>query len=138
MNHIRFVRLNNFPEGLLELWTRYNGSNNGDLSVSYMEAARLLAMSKTTAARAFREIEQRGFATRTSAGQWYGRKAATWRLTMLPCRDALASHDYRRWQPASPRVAASDAMAGSAAGIDAERKTDFGTDEAREAPDGAE
>ena len=123
---------------LIELWTRYNGSNNGDLSVSYMHAATLLAMSKTTAARAFRELEQRGFAIRTSPGHWYGRKAATWRLTMLHYRDALPSHEYRRWQASGPPAGTGGAAVGSGDGTDAERKSDSGTDVERDPPDGAD
>jgi DNA-binding transcriptional regulator YhcF (GntR family) len=40
---------------------RYNGGNNGDLSLSLDEAARLLGIGKATAARAFAELEAKGF-----------------------------------------------------------------------------
>lgn len=38
---------------LVELRCRYNGSNNGKVTLSLDEAARLLGLSKTTAKRAF-------------------------------------------------------------------------------------
>ena len=71
----------------VELRSRYNGGNNGDLSLSFSEAADLLALGKSTIARAFAELEEKGFIAKTAEGQWYGRKAATWMVTDKPLRE---------------------------------------------------
>ena len=65
----------------VELKSRYNGSNNGRLRVSCEEAARLLGMSKTTAARAQRELIAAGFLELIRPGGFYQRIAAEYRVT---------------------------------------------------------
>ena len=62
----------------IELRSRYNGNNNGDLSLSWDEGARLLGLGKATVGRAFQDLEARGFIVMTKRGQWYGRMATTW------------------------------------------------------------
>lgn len=121
---------------LFEMWSRHWGGNNGDISLSYDEAASLFRISKSTAGRAFRELEERGFAYRTKPGQWYGRLAATWRLTMLPANNNPATNDYRRWQPgkslAPDREGAGDWQADAT-----ESNSKNGTAAARKPTDGA-
>lgn len=84
----------------LELRSRYNGANNGDLSLSHDEAARLLRMSKSTVGRAYEQLEDHGFIRMVMQGQWYGRLATTWRITDLPCDGNLATRDWQHWRPA--------------------------------------
>ena len=81
----------------IELRSRYNGNNNGELSVSLDEAARLLGMGKTTVQRAFAELERKGFIIKTKQGQWYGRMATTWRVTDCASQGHLSSNDWQRW-----------------------------------------
>lgn len=83
----------------VELRSRYNGTNNGDLSLSLDEAARLLHMSKSTAMRAFADLEDKGFLKMMQRGFWYGRKATTWAVTDRPLHGHLATHDYKHWRP---------------------------------------
>ena len=45
----------------LELDTRFNGSNNGKLTLSYAEAAEALCMGKATVQRAFADLVGKGF-----------------------------------------------------------------------------
>lgn len=83
----------------VELRTRFNGYNNGDLSLSYREAANLLAMGKSSAARAFSELEDKGFIVKTSQGQFWGRKASTWETTDKPSRSGkLPSNKWQNWR----------------------------------------
>lgn len=56
-------------------------NNNGQISLSLDEGARLLHMSKSTVRRALQELEADGFIVKTRQGQWYGRLATQWRLT---------------------------------------------------------
>jgi len=74
-------------------------SNNGDISISLDEAKRLLHIGKTTAMRALVELEEKGFITKTKAGHWYGRMAATYALTDRKCGSGPATNSWRNWQP---------------------------------------
>src|SRR5690349_24677722 len=57
----------------IEVRRRYNGRNNGQLTLSMDEAARLLHLSKSTVQRAIAELINKGFMKRTRKGQWHGR-----------------------------------------------------------------
>lgn len=88
----------------IELRSRFNGGNNGDLSLSLGDAASLLRLSKTTAKRAFDELEKKGLIINTSPGHWYGRRAATWAVTTetvhLPRAELRPRDDWKRWDGA--------------------------------------
>ena len=84
---------------LLELRCRYNGGNNGEVFLSYQEAADLLGMSKSTAARAFTDLQAKGFLRLAKPGHFYGRKAAEWILTDCPYKGHLATRDWQNWRP---------------------------------------
>lgn len=81
---------------LIELKGRFNGFNNGDLSLSLDEAVRLLGMSKSTAQRAFNELVDRGFLIVSKPGQWYGRLATTYIMTDKSLRGQLATNDWQQ------------------------------------------
>tara|TARA_B100001989_G_scaffold249291_1_gene224325 strand:- start:2984 stop:3352 length:369 start_codon:yes stop_codon:yes gene_type:complete len=44
-----------------EIMRRYNGTNNGKIPLSCREAAKFCKISKATASRAFKELEEKGF-----------------------------------------------------------------------------
>jgi len=83
----------------IELRCSFDGANNGKLFLSFADAARRLGLGKSTVKRAFDELAAKGFIRKTGAGNWYGRKAATWRVTTESWQDNLPSHEWRRWQP---------------------------------------
>ncbi|MCE7999082.1 MAG: helix-turn-helix domain-containing protein [Rhodobiaceae bacterium] len=85
----------------IELRCRYNGSNNGKLFLSLGEAAKLLGMGKSSADRAFKELEHRGFIVKTKQGYWYGRQATEWRTTDVSCDGHLATRDWQHAKPLS-------------------------------------
>ncbi len=88
----------------VELRSRFNGRNNGDLSLSLDEAARLLGIGKTTALRAFADLEAKGFIKMTRRGQWYGRMATTWAVTDRPFQGYSPTRDWQKWIPdANPK-----------------------------------
>jgi DNA-binding transcriptional ArsR family regulator len=62
----------------VELRCRYNGANNGRLSLSFRQAAERLGLGKSTVARAFKELVEKGFLKLRKAGRWYGRQATEW------------------------------------------------------------
>ena len=86
-----------------ELHTRYNGGNNGKLTLSLNEAAQALGIGKGTARRAFLELEAKGFIVLELKGSWYNRKASEWRLTTKPMQTAKgkvsATNDWHNWRP---------------------------------------
>jgi hypothetical protein len=86
-----------------ELHTRFNGGNNGSLTLSMAEAAEILGMGKATAQRAFRELEEHGFIVLVKKGNWYYRQAHEWRLTTKPMQGDKGKTpptlDWRSWQP---------------------------------------
>ncbi|MBT3141366.1 MarR family transcriptional regulator [Ruegeria litorea] len=87
---------------LLELHTRFNGGNNGNVRLSMNEAVKALGISKGTAQRAFVELEEKGFIVLHTPGNWYNRRAHEWRLTTKRMQTAkglrVATNDWRFWQ----------------------------------------
>lgn len=80
----------------LELRCRYNGSNNGKLSLSLEDGAKHLHLSKTTVARALKELEAAGFIVKTKQGHWHGRQATEWRVTDESCDGNFATRDWQK------------------------------------------
>ncbi len=85
----------------VELAQRYNGYNNGEISMSVREAARLLHIANDTATKAFRELEAKGFIRRNVCGSfnWKIRHATTWILTEHAFADQLATKEFATWRP---------------------------------------
>ena len=83
----------------VELRSRYNGNNNGELSLSMDEGKRLLGLGKSTIARALKILVKRGFITVTRRGQWYGRLATTYAVTDRSLNGELATNAWRHWRP---------------------------------------
>lgn len=84
----------------VELLRRYNGHNNGQISLSVREAARLLHIAKDTASKAFKELEEKGFVKRNVCGSfnWKRRHATTWILTEYEFDDEPATKEFARWR----------------------------------------
>ncbi|KQZ29149.1 hypothetical protein ASD50_18330 [Mesorhizobium sp. Root552] len=96
----------------IEIRARYAGSNNGDIPMSYREAAEILGCSNGPVIAAFRELQDRGFIVLVHKGSfnWKVRfhgvgRATTWRLTELPAdypeRSLTPSYEFKAWKPAS-------------------------------------
>lgn len=110
--HVRLYRyvldcpaLRSLPAGarwlLVELYSLYNGMNNGDLHLSAREAAARLDVNKDTATKWFKLLEDRGFIRPRVKGSFNlkVRHATTWILTEFPYRDQPPTKDFMRWQP---------------------------------------
>jgi hypothetical protein len=87
---------------LVELYGLYNGSNNGMLFLSVREAARRLNIGKSTAARAFDELTEKGFVRPHVKGAFARkvRHATQWVLTEFEHGGQLPTKNFMRWQPA--------------------------------------
>jgi len=85
----------------VELAQRYNGYNNGEISMSVREAARLLHIANDTATKAFRELEAKGFIRRNVCGSfnWKIRHATTWILTEHAFAEQLPTKEFASWRP---------------------------------------
>jgi len=90
----------------MEIRCRFNGGNNGKLTLSLEEGARLLGLGKATVSRALAELQEKGLLTCTKRGQWYGRQASTWAVTLLPVDGNLATHEYKHWRPSKAAIPA--------------------------------
>ena len=85
---------------LIELMDRYNGINNGMISMSVRELANRLKCHHSTAARALRDLDDARLAQPTTLGAWRGRRAAEWRLTFFRC-DKTRDLPVLNWSPAA-------------------------------------
>lgn len=87
----------------VELAQRYNGSNNGEISMSVREAADLVHIAKDTATKAFNDLEEKGFVRRNQCGSfnWKLRHATTWILTEFPVGETPATKEFARWHGAN-------------------------------------
>lgn len=87
---------------LIEIYKRYDGSNNGRIVLSVREAARDCNISKDTAVREFKRLQERGFTELKTPG-CFSRKvrhASEWLLTEH--RDDVANEmpkkTFVRWR----------------------------------------
>jgi hypothetical protein len=72
---------------LVEIWRTYNGTNNGRIGLSVRRASERCRIARGTAARAFRELEERGFIECMTKGAFSMKAphATEWRLTWWTC-----------------------------------------------------
>lgn len=86
---------------VIELRSRFNGVNNGEIHLSVREAAKALNCHRDTAAKALREVEAKGWARTNQKGSfdWKGGLATTYILTNEPMGDKSATKDFMSWKP---------------------------------------
>lgn len=91
---------------LLQVWTRHNGMNNGQISFSVREADEI-GMNKNTASRALQDCIDKGFlkVKRQASFNLKTKEAREWEITAEPCDGRAASKDYMRWGPGPSRQA---------------------------------
>ncbi len=86
----------------IELRRRFNGSNNGKISFSLDEGARILRASKTTIQKALVELEEHGFIKLVKKGYFTRRMASEYALTDEQLDGYPPTREWRRWQPIKP------------------------------------
>jgi len=81
----------------------YNGFNNGQIGYSVRRASEECNIAKGTAAKAFKELQSKGFIALEKEGSFSYklRHAAEWRLTAFPTETKPATKDFMRWAPPS-------------------------------------
>ena len=92
----------------LELHTRFNGSNNGKLVLSYSEASDTLHMGRASVRRAFEDLVEKGFVVLEREGNWYHRRAHEWRLITKPVQTAKGrippTNDWHKYRASKTKV----------------------------------
>ena len=83
----------------IELKRRYNGLNNGKISLSLSEAAHIIKASKSSISRALKQLETHGFIKLIKKGYFTGRMASEYALTDEQLDDYPPTREWRRWQP---------------------------------------
>ena len=83
----------------IELRRRFNGSNNGKISFSLAEGARILRASKTTIQTALVELEEHGFIKLVKKGYFQGRMASEYALTDERLEGYPPTREWQRWRP---------------------------------------
>ena len=90
--------------GALKLLTvlrmRFNGMNNGSISLSVREAATSINVSKETISKYFIELEDKGFIQLKQKGSFKYKKrhASTWSLTMEEDQQGNKPRTFKHWK----------------------------------------
>ena len=86
----------------IELKRRYNGLNNGKISLSLSEAAHILKASKSSISTALKQLEAHGFIKLIKKGYFTGRMASEFALTDEQLDGCPPTREWRQWQPTKP------------------------------------
>lgn len=89
---------------LIDLWSRHNGQNNGEIAYAVRDAEGI-GLAKSPAARAFEELVERGFlkVRRASTFTLKTKEARTWELSAEPVGGKATTKDFMRWSAQSPQ-----------------------------------
>ena len=88
----------NYIKFYLELCRRYNGSNNGRLSLSKREASKLLHIGDGAAQAAPKRLEEHGLIKVTKPGSFRGRRATEYALTDKSLDGHPPTNEWQRWR----------------------------------------
>jgi len=84
----------------LAIAVRFNGHNNGEISLSVREAAKELHIHRDTVTKGFAALIDKGFIKCNQKGHfgYKVRHASTWILTQERYQDQLPTKDYLKWK----------------------------------------
>ena len=86
----------------IELRRRYNGLNNGKISLSLSEAAHILKASKSSINKALKQLETHGFIKLIKKGYFTGRMASEYAMTDEQLDGYPPTREWKQWQPNKP------------------------------------
>ena len=86
----------------IELRRRFNGSNNGRISLSLAEAAQILKASKSSISTALKQLETHGFIKLIKKGYFTGRMASEYALTDEQLDGYPPTREWKQWQSTKP------------------------------------
>ena len=90
--------------GALKLLTvlrkRFNGINNGEISMSVREGSQLINYSKESISKFFKELQDKGFIKVNQRGSFKYKKrhASTWYLTMEEDQQGNKPRTFKHWK----------------------------------------
>ena len=78
---------------------RFNGINNGEISMSVREGSQLINYSKETISKFFKELQDKGFIRVNQRGSFKFKKrhASTWYLTMEEDKQGNKTRCFKHW-----------------------------------------
>ena len=78
---------------------RFNGINNGDISMSVREGSQLINYSKESISKFFKELQDKGFIKVNQRGSFKYKKrhASTWYLTMEEDKQGNKTRCFKHW-----------------------------------------
>jgi len=82
----------------IEIRQRYNGSNNGEISLSCREAGGIAHCGKGTASNKLYELAEHGFIKESQKGMFTYKEASTWILTNEVYNNQPPSNEWKQWQ----------------------------------------
>jgi len=82
----------------IELKRRYNGGNNGEISLSCREAAEVAHCGKGTANKRLVELADHGFIKPNEKGYFHNRHASTWILTCESFGKFAPSNEWKDYR----------------------------------------
>jgi hypothetical protein len=85
---------------LFELLDKYNGNNNGMISMGVRELQDRLNCSMRSACNFLHELDDAGLARPTKVGAWRGKQVTQWRLTFYVCH-LTGELPVTQWEPRS-------------------------------------
>ena len=84
----------------IQIKRRFNGANNGDITVSCRQIASVCQMSRNTASRALAELQAKGIIKKTHQGIFGMRIASKWKLnTDKNVGENRPSDEWKAWRP---------------------------------------
>lgn len=83
----------------ITLKRRFNGVNNGNISLSVREIIACNKMSINTASKSLKHLQQKGFITLKQYGYFGTHTASTWKLNTDKCDGYSPSNEWKQWKP---------------------------------------
>lgn len=81
----------------MEIRKRFNGVNNGEISLSTREAGEICKCNKDTAANAIKGLARHGFIYFSKKGKFTNRQASTFTLTCERLNGNPKTDDWKIW-----------------------------------------
>jgi len=90
---------------LIEFYRKYNGQNNGYVSMSIREAQDLILVGRKAVERGLAELKDRGFIKVQTMGLFINGMATEYILSEFSLNDQLPSKDFMKWKAKTEVVA---------------------------------
>lgn len=83
---------------LIEFCRKYDGHNNGYISMSIREAQALINCGRKCVEKGLKQLEDRGFIIKKTQGVFISGMASEWALTEFEIGTQSATKDFMRWR----------------------------------------